>query len=694
MPFQRRILYHGSDPQGAPQLLSLTAVRSCWFELHRQGGCGSAEVILSDDFDLRNEIEIGDWISFEPVTGTRWYLGRVQERRAEVPARVRLRLEGMGIELNEVFPGGFGSQADGRKPHVYAATDLFDLDPDRGRETFDSASTAEQVVRLLLTQYLPAGTHIRYVPSLVEPPLRPAPLASLKVRGEESIRAILKDLALRAQSASWGVDEQGQFFFLRPRNDLLVTFQAGSDLTSLEETRDLEYLFNRILLTGDYVYDRRIYSGDVARRSFRWRGSYIEPISRGQFGDRRIRIWVPWIRTQEDAYAFAREFFRTYSQPSSRYFLETAPQVNLPVPWLGRVRALSADGQELITARLETIRVLFDQAPRFRLELGPEDPRNLWPEPTQDERWELPEDPRTMGGPVTLPTSHPGGGGGGGGGQSQTGGSQAIPSSSAPADSSGASSDGSGPRSSPGSSWHSSGPFSGSPGGSSHGGGWSFPSSLYSSAPGSSAFSSGDGNAGSSSPLSFSQPFEGNTTQPWGSSGGSEGGSAPASGSQGDGGSSTPSGGSSPDGTSGMRGSTGRPQSSGAPDHSGGSGNSSAPLSGSQPDSQAPGNSGDNLSSGGNEPFPSGAGSSAGGPDSAGGGSHVAGSGSQGGGSGSQPPGDSAPNGSGGGGGSDQGPESSSHPGNSGPMGGSSSGGASSSLREPGSWPHLSSTMP
>ncbi|WP_437206441.1 hypothetical protein [Planctomicrobium sp. SH664] len=405
MTFQRRLLHHGPQPDGASQIISPRAVKSCWFELRRQGGCGSAEVVLSDDFELRAEIEIGDWISFEAQAGVRWYLGRVEERRAELPARIRLRLEGMAIELNEIFPGGFGAAAEGRKPHRYGATDLFGLDPDYPGETVDAVTSAEQVVALLLTQYA-ADSHIQYTPGLIEVPQLAAPVSSLKLRGEESIRALIKDLAIRAQSATWGVDAAGKFYFLRPRQQVLATLREERDLVALTEIRDSETLFNRILLTGDYVYDQREHSDMIARRSYRWRGNYVQPLSRQDYGDRRIRLWLPWIRTQEDSLAFAREFFRIYSQPLSRYLLETVPQSALLRPWEGRIRLEDRLGNELITARLETVRVLFENTVRYRLELGPDNPRELWPEPPQDERWELPEQV-LAGGPVSLPSSLP-----------------------------------------------------------------------------------------------------------------------------------------------------------------------------------------------------------------------------------------------------------------------------------------------
>lgn len=398
--FQRRILHHGADPSSPGVPLQDRAVAGCWFELHRQGGCGAGEVVLRDEFLQREGIEVGDWLSCEAAAGERWYLGRVEERRAASPAEVRLRLEGMSIELGEVFPGGFSRDADGVPPHRYAATDLFPHDPDHSLETLDSISTVDELVRRLLEQYVVPATHILHNPARIETPRRPAPVTSLKFRGEESVRAILKELALRGE-ASWGVDAAGEFFFLQSRWAPLTVWREGRDLTVLHETRDREHLFNRVLLTGDYVYDHLDTVENIAQRCYRWRGNYTQPESRSRYGERRIRLWIPWLRTESDSLAFVREFFRIYARPTSRYWIETAPQTSLPLPWNGRVRLEDRRGEVLTVGAIETIRVLFDHAPRFRLELGPSDPRDLWPEPPHDERWELPAG-RSPGGPVDV----------------------------------------------------------------------------------------------------------------------------------------------------------------------------------------------------------------------------------------------------------------------------------------------------
>ena len=408
----RRILHHGPTPSGTPVLLSDRAIGGCWFELHRQGGCGAGELVLQREFQERGAIEIGDWISCEGAVGQRWYLGRVEECRYQYPGLMRLRLAGMSIELNEVFPGGFDTSPPERQPQRYGATDLFSNDPDRNWEAAHAVSSIDAFVRLLLQQHVVNKTNITYLPGLVEAPHRPVKTLTAKFRGEESLRSILKDLALRAQ-ASWGVDAFGRFFFLRRRISVQSTFRLGRDLVSLEETRDRELIFNRLLLTGDYIYDHRDNSSQIARRVYRWRANYFEPDSCQAFGNRRLRLWVPWMRTQSDSVAFAREFFRTYSQPTARYAVETLPQSTLLIPWEGPVTIEDASGAQLSTGVIEKVRVLFDHAPRFRLEVGPEDPREQWPEPPQDERWELPDHVPSNGGDISLTdqilSSHGGG---------------------------------------------------------------------------------------------------------------------------------------------------------------------------------------------------------------------------------------------------------------------------------------------
>ncbi|WP_339912211.1 hypothetical protein [Symmachiella dynata] len=399
MGYQRRIVHYRPGPGDFQAVISDRAIAGCWFELHRQGGCGAGELRLNDRFVDRAGIEIGDWISMAYQTGDRWYLGRVEERVATSPAEISFRLQGMSVELGEVFPGGFSpDRADGAPPHRYARTDLFPHDPDRSLETVDAVSQPDEFVTLLLQQYVVPRTHITLDAAMVDAVNLADGVTTAKFRGEESVRSILKEEAVRAFNASWGVDAWGRFFFLQKRTSVIATFQEGVDVVALEESRDRDLLYNRVMLTGGYVYDEQLGSDIFMRGYYRWRGNYIQPASRDQHGERRIRIWIPWIRTESDSRQFVKEFFRVYAQPTSRYFVEVADQQVLPAPWGGRILIKDHSGAELISAMVETIRVQFDHAPRFRLEIGPEDPHTHWPEPPHDERWEIPGNQNQNGG--------------------------------------------------------------------------------------------------------------------------------------------------------------------------------------------------------------------------------------------------------------------------------------------------------
>ncbi len=406
MPYRRRLLRYGPSPGQLQSAIEDRAIAGCAFELHRLGGCGQGEVQLKDGFDDRDQLTVGEWLACEYDDGDRWYLGRIEERLARSPGGVTLRLEGMSVQLNEVFPGGFGSDADGAKPHRYAAVDKFTGDPDRQAETVDDVERPEDVVRLLLSQYVAPQTDIRVEAGLIEDAPFAAELASLKFNGEESVRSILKDLALRLRNASWGVDELGRFFLLQARTPTLATFQQGVDLIDLREEQTREAVFNRVLLTGGYVYGSPSIDSAVTA-AVRWRGNYRQPASISANGERRIRLWVPWIRTQEDSRQFVREFFRLYAEPARKYTIQTAEVASCPRPWLGRVRVLDRHGDELCLGQPETVRVRFDNAPRLTLSIGPDDPRTHWAEPPHDERFPVSKQPLASGqsgggGPITL----------------------------------------------------------------------------------------------------------------------------------------------------------------------------------------------------------------------------------------------------------------------------------------------------
>lgn len=423
MGYRRRILRYGPSPEQWQGALEDRAIAGCSFELLRLGGCGRGEIRLQDGFDDRGAVTVGQWVACEYDDGDRWYLGRIEERQATSPGGITLRLEGMSVQLNETYPGGFGVEADGQAPHRYAATDLFMEDPDYGDETVDVVDRPEDVVRLLLEQYVVPVTDIRMEAGTIETAPFEAELLSLKFNGEETVRSILKDLALRVRNASWGVDELGRFYLLQRRSTPLLTCQEGVDLIELREEQTRDSIYNRVLLTGGYVYGSPSVDSEVTA-AVRWRGNYRQPNSIALYGERRVRLWVPWIRTTEDSRQFVREFFRVYAAPGLTYVLEMVGATMCPRPWLGSVRVLNRHGQLLATGQPERVRVQFDNTPRLRLEIGPEDPRTHWPEPPYDERFPVTrrveaESSQGPGGNLTLTT----GNGDSGGGQPSDGGS-------------------------------------------------------------------------------------------------------------------------------------------------------------------------------------------------------------------------------------------------------------------------------
>lgn len=397
----RRILHYSGSPTNSAEELSERAILGAWFELHRQGGCGAGEVRLHDAFTDRATIAIGDWLAFEYGSGNRWYLGRVISREATSPATIRLQLEGMASELDHVFPGGFGSTVNGIPPHRFAQADLFSLDPDYSEETIDTVSGPADVVRVLVQDYVVPNTNILYDADRIDEPPNASNVTSLKVRGTESVTALLRDLAVRARGAVWGVDETGTFFFEPAPTIPAAIWREASDLTKLEETYDRRFLFNRMMLVGDRIYSA---NSDGTQSSYRWQAHYVQPQSQNTHGERSIRLTVPWIRTTNDSRALAQEFFRLYAEPAPRFLVETGTQDSLFRPWVGTVRIENRDGEELVTASAETVRVQFDHSPRFQLQLGRTDPRQIWSMTENDHHGELPRNAESGfgGGEITL----------------------------------------------------------------------------------------------------------------------------------------------------------------------------------------------------------------------------------------------------------------------------------------------------
>lgn len=416
-PTMRQILLHISSPAATPEIIPPDVVTRCWFEWQRQGGCGPAELECQLPFGSPL-FQPGDFVSITDQTGNRWYLGRIEEHLARWPHRSIIKLEGLAVEPGEIFPGGFvRHDSDAPTPYRLGITDGgFSHDPDFADESYAYASRPEEVVRQLLELDEIASTHITFPSDAIVETDVPVPIESLKFNGEESLRSIFKDLALRAQNAVWGIDPHGAFFFRAGVAPSTQSIPLAS-VTRLEQARSLDQIFNRVLLTGAYLYQSN-------GQPYRWRGNYTEPTSRALYGERRIRLWVPWIRTSIDARSFLREFFAQYAFPNGRISLECVAAEKWLPPWEARYQLEGPPGLPTTPLQADTLRIEFDETPVYRLELGPVDPRILWPEPEHDERWPIAPTsdlPSGYGG-EEIPAANPhlSGGGGGGGDTSST----------------------------------------------------------------------------------------------------------------------------------------------------------------------------------------------------------------------------------------------------------------------------------
>lgn len=387
MPYTRRIVHLQRDAVTPIQILSevgnsASRVTSCWFELLKIGGCGAGEITLKDNFVDRfgpNSLDLGEYISIEYQANDRWYLGRIESIDGDSPNGVRVQLQGMWVELTEVFPGGF-TESNGGKPHRYGNSDYNPNDPDHSYQTYDSVDQPDQLVRKLHAQYIAPQTNVTL--STVDPVDPPVGLQSFVFRGEESAAEILRALATSAKDASVGVDENGGLFFLQKRANVIGTFQEGVDCEEVKFRTDSSLLVNRVLITGDYIYG---INNDVG--FMRYRAHWNHFTSAALYGYRTLRVFLPWIRRNHDSEAWAREFFRKYALPTTLYPIKTAPQTDLVKPWNGQLQLKAVDGSTIVIGHFERIRVQFDHSPVFDMTIGPEDIQ--YPDAPEDQRFEI-----------------------------------------------------------------------------------------------------------------------------------------------------------------------------------------------------------------------------------------------------------------------------------------------------------------
>jgi len=333
--------------------------------------------VLKDLFTSRGTFQIGEYIEFS-MCGDPVYFGRIEEVVEDSPNRVELSLYGMLGELNEVFPGGFG-QAGDNNPHRYAKSDYFANDPDHSIQSQDPVSQPGQIITLLHQHYIDPATNIDLGGIEESTPL--SGLDSIILRGEENAASIIRGLAQGMKTASWGVDENKELFVKQLRSGVVQTFQEGVDCEQLTRTTDRSLLFNRLLLTGGYVY------GGSGIGFYRFRATFRQQSSISTYGEKRARLFVPFIRRNSDAKQFAREFFRQYAKPTVRYTFQSNRQTDIIRPQDGRIEIKDASGSSMATMHFDRVHVQFDEIPIVTITIGPEDLQ--YPTPVESQRFEI-----------------------------------------------------------------------------------------------------------------------------------------------------------------------------------------------------------------------------------------------------------------------------------------------------------------
>lgn len=362
---------------------SLSKVTSAEFELLRLGGCGSGSMTINDQLISRT-IDVGQYVKFKYDASTTWYFGRVEEVEYSSASGCSVRLYGLFSHLNEILIGGLYFGGRDRKPHRYSRSDIFIDDPDYSVQSWDTCSRYDQMLQLMYDQYIAPNSPIG-MGTIAEPTSYLSQhdgFQSATFRSQESVALVVRSAAAAMDNCSFGVDELGDFFVKPKIETVLQTFKENVDLTQLRYRRDKSLLYTRIYLTGDYIY-----GVETAAGFSRYQAVIKDVPGSEAYGDKQIQIYVPYIRTDEDAFDFARGFFQQYAQPTVRIDCTTLPQATLLKPWNGRLTVRDRNNDVLLTDYFSRVRCVFNARPFFELSLGSEEMQ--YQSPPEPQRWEL-----------------------------------------------------------------------------------------------------------------------------------------------------------------------------------------------------------------------------------------------------------------------------------------------------------------
>jgi len=231
---------------------NIDKVLHCDFEWLRQAGLGGGALTL----DLTTEDElpvVGQWIVCKYDSTDVWYRGRIEEVSVNSPdGGVNLRLFSLWSVLTELQVGG--NPWWDTNPQTFGRYDYFTNDPDHAVQTYTTINNLQELVQKLYDDYLlPWGNGATILLDVIDAPTDAASFASMTFRGGESLNQVLRTIAEAAGDYSYGITADNKFFFKPNDTTTQHTYREGVNC-NYSYTTDRSLLYNRLILTGGYVY--------------------------------------------------------------------------------------------------------------------------------------------------------------------------------------------------------------------------------------------------------------------------------------------------------------------------------------------------------------------------------------------------------------------------------------------------------
>lgn len=343
-------------------------VQHCEFDWLRQAGLGGGSITL--DLTTDDTIPtVGQWIVCKYNSTDVWYKGRIEEVTVNSPdGGISLRLFSLWSVLTEIQVGGNPWWDEGAK--TFGRYDYFTNDPDHAVQVYTNITTLQQLVEKLYNDYLlPWGNGATILLDVIDAPTDADSFASMTFRGGESLNQVLRTVAEAAGDYSYGITADNKFFFKPKETSSQHTYQEGVNC-NYSYTTDRSLMYNRLILTGGYVYGAPSTAGFYV-----WNYHAEDSASVALYGvTKSLTVKIPWIRNHVDSQNFADAFFAKYAIPTTRYSIQTIAQGYPLWPWMGGVTVVDQDSVTVNTNTFDSVKVTFNEAPRFSLTTGPSEP--------------------------------------------------------------------------------------------------------------------------------------------------------------------------------------------------------------------------------------------------------------------------------------------------------------------------------